>query len=163
MTRGLAVALVAGFVAGSVGAQSFAPLPAYAAQAMGARDSRAGWAEAPPLLPSDQQMNMPCNDFAKLDYALISYPFTPQTDRVRVVCSPLGIPPVQKWNSAPDNIAGVNATGSPCSPEGIYSATTDEHLLSCSPSTPGGPTTWKLGYSQGPAFTGPGPEPPVAQ
>jgi hypothetical protein len=50
MTRGLAVALAAGFVAGSVGAQSFAPLPAYAAQAMGAPDSRAGWAEAPPLL-----------------------------------------------------------------------------------------------------------------
>jgi hypothetical protein len=72
MTRGLAVALAAGFVAGSVGAQSFAPLPAYAAQAMGAPDSRAGWAEAPPLLSGTSSSSAPST-------AAAPAPSTPKT------------------------------------------------------------------------------------
>jgi hypothetical protein len=150
MTRGLAVALAAGFLAGGIGAQSFAPLPAYAAPMMGAPDSRGGVKEAPPLLPRDEQLFTPCSDYAKLDVELGT--------GEEVVCDKFvsGL----KWAPVPGGVMrGPDVYGSPCSQPWKYSRTTDQHLLTCQ----GPPFTnqiWTLGKGT-PPIAGPpsGPAP----
>jgi hypothetical protein len=150
MMRGLAVAPATGFLAGGIGAQSLAPLPAYAAPMMGAPDSRGGVKEAPPLVPTDVILGTPCSDFAKLDVEA--------RYREAVVCQKLvgGL----EWHGVGGEIMwGPDVEGSPCSQPWKYSRTTDQHLLTCQ-GPPFDDQVWILGISTPPMGRPPGPAAP---
>jgi hypothetical protein len=139
--RLIVAALAAAFFAGGIGAQSFAPLPAYAAPMMIAPDSRAGWAEVPPLLPRDVILNAKCYDNGKMDMTV-----SPDSgDRVPAICE------MASWRVLPGGpigeIPGVDQVGQPCPLEPgpwmgyTLSKTPDGHLLNCYPGR-----NWSIGF-----------------
>jgi hypothetical protein len=137
LTRGLAAALAAGTLAGGIGAQVFAPLPAYAAPVVIARDSPAGWAEAPPLVPTDVIAGTPCSDYAKIDWAA--------GPNKTVFCDRVGDPPQLRWTfpdyNGRDFNTGKVVRDSPCPVPWQVAYSTDIYLVTCSAVS----KTWVLG------------------
>lgn len=140
MARELGVAVAAGLLAAGFGAQiSAASVPAYADPTMNASDSRAGAVQAPPLLPLVVE-GEPCSDEFKLDQSTRT---GGQLMCVFVV-QPGDQPKRLQWERPPSDMNGVNATGSPCSSTGAYSASTDGYLITCAPTG-----FWVRGYRWG--------------
>jgi hypothetical protein len=131
-TRGLAVALAAGFLAGGIGAQSFAPLPAYATPMMGAPDSRGGVKEDRVWALAGQ----PCDN---------EYQLGQDTQTHALIVCKGGV-----WafdGSIKLTIVGVT-TGSPCAGQGGNRAeSNDGYLNTCDPYT----NVWVRGYGGPPA------------
>jgi hypothetical protein len=136
MMRGLAVALATGFLAGGIGAQSLAPLPAYAAPIMIAPDSRGGVKDVPPLFVAGQS----CYDEYKLDLD--------NANGQLIVCSG------GEWLWTNVKLAQGNVTtGSPCVGRGDRAKSSDGYLNTCGQYT----NVWVRGYAEPPPAPAPAP------